>query len=119
LVARASKVWRVSRHLNGGGENGEEWGGWEMNVGRGLFRAWILVSILWVLGAGVIAYTIVAPEKLRGNYQPTVVMKRGTTQEQVEKIDFSKPFYDVGVSPSQSHLTIQFSVDTSSPEAQS
>jgi len=91
----------------------------EMNVGRGLFRAWLLVSILWALGAGFIAYTILAPEKLHGSYQPTVVMKKGATAEQVEKIDFSKPFYDFGVSPSQSHLRIKFSADTISPEGRS
>jgi hypothetical protein len=27
-----------------------------MNVGRGLFRAWILVSALWLIGIGAVAY---------------------------------------------------------------
>jgi hypothetical protein len=82
-----------------------------MNIGRGLFRAWLLVSILWIVGAGFTTYTIVAPDTLNGRYQPTVIMKKGTTPEQVNKIDFGKPFYDFGVSPAQLNSTIVFSRD--------
>jgi hypothetical protein len=82
-----------------------------MNLSRGLLRAWILISVLWIAGAGFTAYTIVAPEALHGRFQPRVEMKKGTTAEQVEKIDFSKPFYDFVVSPSRSFLTIVFSLD--------
>ncbi|MBV9460011.1 MAG: hypothetical protein JO141_21200 [Bradyrhizobium sp.] len=90
-----------------------------MNVGRGLFRAWILFSSLWALGAGFMAYVIVAPTTLHGSFQPTVLMKKSATAGQVEKIDFSKPFYDFGVSPSQSHSTMEFSADTISPAVRS
>src|SRR5215467_3952139 len=42
-----------------------------MNVSRGLFRAWILISVLWIiLGGSVIAYTIVAPDTIWGSFQP-------------------------------------------------
>jgi hypothetical protein len=30
-----------------------------MNVGRGLFQAWLVVTILWVVGIGALAYSIV------------------------------------------------------------
>ena len=39
-----------------------------MNVGRGFFRASILVSVLWILGAGAIAYSIVAPDTIQGSF---------------------------------------------------
>jgi hypothetical protein len=78
--------------------------GFAMKIGRGLFRAWILISILWTLGAGCIAYSILAPDTLHGRFQPVVVIKKETTAQQVEKIDFGKPFYNFGVSPSQLNL---------------
>jgi hypothetical protein len=86
-----------------------------MNIGRGLFRAWLLVSILWIIGAGLTAYTIVAPATLHGRFQPTLIMKKETTAEQVNKIDFGKPFYDFGVSPTQLNSTIEFSIDQINP----
>lgn len=90
-----------------------------MNIGRGLFRAWLLISILWIIGAGLTAYTIVAPDTLHGRFLPTVIMKKGTTQEQVEKIDFGKPFYDFGVSPAQQNSTIVFTHDQTTSTGQS
>jgi hypothetical protein len=27
-----------------------------MNARRGLFRAWIVISILWIIGAGIVGY---------------------------------------------------------------
>ena len=81
-----------------------------MNIGRGLFRAWLLISILWITAAGLIAYGTVA-DTIHGGFQPTLIMKKGTTQEQVEKIDFGKPFYEFGVSPVQLNSTIVFSRD--------
>jgi hypothetical protein len=86
-----------------------------MNIGRGLFRAWLLVSILWIIGAGLTAYTIVAPDTFHGRFHSTVIIKKGTTAEQVDKIDFGKPFYDFGVSPAQLNSTISFSRDQISP----
>lgn len=90
-----------------------------MNIGRGLFRAWLLVSVLWIIGAGLISYTTVAPDTLHGRFQSTLIMKKGTTAEQVDKIDFGKPFYDLGVSPAQSNSTITFSLDHDDPAVRS
>jgi hypothetical protein len=71
------------------------------------------------MGAGVIAYTIVSPDILHGRFQPTVVIKKEVPIEQVEKVDFGKPFYDVGLSPSQLKLKTEFSAYQVSSEAQS
>jgi hypothetical protein len=88
-----------------------------MNVGRGLFRAWILVSILWVIGAGFMAYTIESPDALHGQFQPTVVIKKEVPVEEINEVDFGKPFYGVGVSPSQLNLKTEFSSYRDSPDA--
>ena len=90
-----------------------------MNIGRGLFRAWILISILWMLGAGITAYAIVAPDTLHGRFQPLVEIKKEVTRQQIDKIDFNGPFYDFGVSPSQLNSAIEFTPDKLSPEARS
>ncbi len=87
-----------------------------MNIGRGLFRAWILISILWMLGAGITAYAIVAPDTLHGRFQPLVEIKKEVTRQQIDKIDFNGPFDDFGVSPSQLNSAIEFTPDKLSPE---
>jgi hypothetical protein len=30
-----------------------------MNVGRGLFRAWVVVTVLWCLGVGAMGYYVI------------------------------------------------------------
>ncbi len=90
-----------------------------MNIGRGLFRAWILISILWMMGAGVTAYAMVVPDTLHGRFQPVVVIKKEATRQQIDKIDFDKPFYEFGVSPSQLKLRTEFISDQLSPAARS
>ena len=59
-----------------------------MNVGRGLFRAWIVVSVLWIVGASSMAYVFMSPNTVRGNFQPVLQIKGGL---EPWKIDFSKP----------------------------
>ena len=75
-----------------------------MNVGRGFFRAWILVSVLWILGAGAIAYSIVAPDTIQGSFQPSGRLKEGVPWE----TDYTKPFYDVMRSPAAEKLAVVF-----------
>lgn len=76
-----------------------------MNIGRGLFRAWVLISVLWIIGAGFVAYITIAPDTVRGTFQPA-----GATKGGVEpwKIDFSKPFYETMRSPSVEKLSAHF-----------
>jgi hypothetical protein len=76
-----------------------------MNVSRGLFRAWILVSVLWAVGAGSIAYITWLPDKVSGAFQPSGALKDGLKPWQV---DYSKPFYDVMRSPATEKLTVAF-----------
>jgi hypothetical protein len=76
-----------------------------MNAGRGLFRAWVLISVLWIIGAGFVVYTIVAPDTIRGVFQPSGQTKRGLKPWQV---DYSKPFYETMRSPAAEKLSVEF-----------
>ena len=67
-----------------------------MNVGRGLFRAWISISILWMLGAGFVAYTTIAQDTIHGKFQPAGATKDGMKPWE---IDYHKPFYETMRSP--------------------
>lgn len=44
-----------------------------MNVGLGLFRAWVVISLLW--SAGIVAYGIVSDDAAQGNFAPNDVLK--------------------------------------------
>jgi hypothetical protein len=76
-----------------------------MNVSRGLLRAWILISVLWIVGAGSLAYILISPDTVKGNFQPAGHTKGGIKPWQV---DYSKPFYETMRSPSAEKLTITF-----------
>jgi hypothetical protein len=74
-----------------------------MNVGRGLFRAWIVISILWIISAGSFVYAYTFPQIVQASFQPVNVTKAGWSQT-----DFSKPFYETMRSPSAERLSITF-----------
>jgi hypothetical protein len=76
-----------------------------MNVSRGLFRAWVLISILWIVGASIIAYGIISPDTVKGSFQPAGKTKGGVDPW---KIDYSKPFYETMLSPSAEKLSVTF-----------
>src|SRR5215813_11439979 len=76
-----------------------------MNFGRGLFRAWIVLSALWIIGAGTVGYFMI--DTVRGNYQPSDVMKERVGAFPPYKPD-QKTFYEVYRSPSAEGLTIKF-----------
>lgn len=76
-----------------------------MNVSRGLFRAWIVVSVIWSLCAGAFAYVVISPDTVRGRFQPAGSIKDGLPPWQV---DSNRPFYDVMRSPSAEKLSVQF-----------
>src|SRR5262249_11468636 len=40
-----------------------------MNVGRGLFRGWIFLTVLWLIGAGTLAYFIIGGEVSNWKWQ--------------------------------------------------
>ncbi len=79
-----------------------------MNVGRGLFRAWIVISILWIAGAGIVAYVIVSPDTVQGSFQPAAQIKKEAMPGTSEEIDWTKPFYDLVVSPASAKLHVTF-----------
>jgi hypothetical protein len=76
-----------------------------MNVGRGLFRAWVLISVLWIIAAGFVAYTVSAPDIIRGAFQPDNETKGGL---EPWKVDWQKPFYETIRSPSAEKLNVKF-----------
>ena len=64
-----------------------------MNVSRGLFRAWILVSVLWIIvGGSVIAYKIVAPATIWGSYQPWLTDEEAGLPPRAEQKQLSRSF---------------------------
>jgi hypothetical protein len=75
-----------------------------MNVGRGLLRAWIVVCILWIAGAGSVAYIAVSPDTVRGSFQPAGTAKVGMTEADI----LNRPFYETMRSPSAEKLYITF-----------
>ena len=67
-----------------------------MNVGRGLFRAWVLVSVLWIIiGGSVIAYTIVAPNRIWGSFQPWLTDEETGLPPRAEQKQLSHSFFPI------------------------
>jgi len=76
-----------------------------MNVGRGLFRGWILLTVLWLTGTGIIAYNSIPREisfwrwgyinEVRDDIDP-------------EKVDVSRPYYENMRSPSDDRIAVTF-----------
>lgn len=77
-----------------------------MNVGRGLVRAWIVVSIIWIVVAGPTLYFIMAGDIEHGNFQPTVVVRKEAGE--IDKIDWNRPFYELAISPTAAKLQMEF-----------
>jgi hypothetical protein len=76
-----------------------------MNLGRGLLRAWIAISILWILLAGAMAFMIFAREA-GGNYQAIIVIRNELNAKHPAEMDL--PFYDTVVSPSTEKSRVDF-----------
>jgi hypothetical protein len=77
-----------------------------MNVGRGLFRLWIFVTTLWVVGIGVFVYGEIPSTIKQGKWQYTHFMR---SNEHPNKVDWTKPYYENMKSPSAEHLEPEFS----------
>jgi hypothetical protein len=86
-----------------------------MNIVRGLFRTWVLISALWIIGAGFVAYTIVAPDTIRGAFQPSGQTKGSSA---LWLVDYSKPFYETMRSPAAEKLSVEFFPVQRSDQAQ-
>jgi hypothetical protein len=76
-----------------------------MNVGRGLFRAWILLTALWLIGAGALAYFIIDDQISRWKWQYVHVLRNDIHPSEV---DWSLPYYENMRSPSAEKLAVTF-----------
>jgi hypothetical protein len=80
--------------------------GEEMNLSPGLFRAWIVLSILWTLGTVALAASLL-PDKVRSDrYQYVYVLR-----EDVEpwEVNWERPLYEIMQAPSQVQAPPMFS----------
>jgi hypothetical protein len=77
-----------------------------MNVGRGLFRGWILLTVLWLIGAGTLAYFIIGDEVSRWKWQYVEIMRHGDIPPW--ETDWKRPYYENMRSPSAEKLAVTF-----------
>jgi len=76
-----------------------------MNVGRGLFRGWIFLTVLWLIGAGTLAYFIIGDEVSRWKWSYVQQIRTNTL---LQEIDWSRPYYEIMRSPSAENLAVTF-----------
>jgi hypothetical protein len=76
-----------------------------MNVGRGLFRGWIFLTVLWLIGAGTFAYFTIGDEISRWKWQ---YVHQSRTNAPPWEIDWSLPYYETMRSPSAEKLAVTF-----------
>ena len=76
-----------------------------MNVRRGLFRTWVVASTFWI-AATVIAAPVIVPQTLTGwKFQYVSITKPDID---VQKADWSRPFYELMQSPTVIGITPKF-----------
>jgi hypothetical protein len=76
-----------------------------MNVGRGLFRAWILVTVLWAVGVILLAYSEI-PSSIKNSKWEYIHYLRADVDP--NKVDWTKAYYEIMKSPSKEHLEPTF-----------
>jgi hypothetical protein len=76
-----------------------------MNVGRGLFRAWIVISLLWIAGTVAMAISMVPGTLANWKYQYEGAMRPGID---LLKADWTRPYYELMKSPSKEGLKPSF-----------
>ena len=76
-----------------------------MNVGRGLFRGWIFLTVLWLIGAGTLAYFIIRDEVSHWEWQ---YVHEARTNTLPGEVDWSRPYYEMMRSPSAENLAVTF-----------
>ena len=80
-----------------------------MNVRRGLWRTWIFVTVLWVIGTVVLG-CIILPDSVARKYHYVSEMRNDAGD--LNNVDWSKDFYALMQSPSRGNLASTFSVLT-------
>jgi len=76
-----------------------------MSVGRGLFRGWIFLTVLWLIGAGTLAYFITRDEVSHWKWQ---YVHEARTNTLPGEVDWSRPYYEMMRSPSAENLAVTF-----------
>jgi hypothetical protein len=82
--------------------------GIEMNVRRGLWRIWIFVTVLWVIGASALAYFLLPENIARKSYSYIYNTRKDPTW--MNEQNWPKDLYKVMISPSKEKLTPDFSL---------
>jgi hypothetical protein len=77
-----------------------------MNVGRGLFRAWILITALWIVGMTCMGYFAMYDEMRHSKWQYVHQVRK---EIDMNKFDWSRPYYENFQSPSGEKLAVTFS----------
>ncbi len=80
-----------------------------MNVRRGLWRTWIFVTVLWVVGTVALA-CLILPDNVARKYQYVHNMRKDVGDP--NKVDWSKDFYALMQSPSKGNLPSTFDILT-------
>jgi hypothetical protein len=80
-----------------------------MNVRRGLWRTWIFLSVLWIIGTVTLAYFVLL-ESVARKYQYVYIMKKDVGDP--NKVDWTKDFYALMQSPSKENLPSTFDILT-------
>jgi hypothetical protein len=79
-----------------------------MNVGRGLLRAWILVTVLWCVGVGALAYASVHADVSHWKWQYLHQMRDREHVGEPWNVDWKRPYYEIFRSPSVEKLAVSF-----------
>jgi hypothetical protein len=78
-----------------------------MNIRRGLWRAWIFVTVLWIIGASALAF-VVLPDNVARKYQYIYNMREDVGDP--NSVDWTKDFYALMQSPSRNMLPAAFDI---------
>jgi hypothetical protein len=77
-----------------------------MNVSRGLFRTWIFVSTLWLIGVTALAGSVLPNQMASARYQYVYEMRSDVGDP--NKVDWKKSIYELMRSASQENLSPTF-----------
>lgn len=80
-----------------------------MNVGRGLFRAWVVVSALWVAGTVALGVSE-APREIAYPYWQYSAVMRDNGKANIFDRDWKAPYYTNFHSPSAEGLEPEFAI---------
>src|SRR6185295_9114739 len=81
-----------------------------MNVRRGLWRTWIFLTVLWVIGTVALAYVVLPESVASRKYQ--YVYNMSSDVPDPNKVDWTKDFYALMQSPSKEKLASTFDILT-------